>query len=60
MPRHGCVSQWFANPSLPRVEVTLNNGEQLQVDHILVAVGLEPSTELGDSAGLEVHAQMGR
>ena len=41
------------------VSVSLNNGEKLQVDHILVAVGLEPSTELGDKAGLEVHKEMG-
>ena len=41
------------------VEVTFASGDSLQVDHILVAVGLEPSTELGDSAGLEVHKDMG-
>ena len=37
----------------------LNTGEELTVDHILVAVGLKPSTELGDTAGLEVHGEMG-
>ena len=42
-----------------RVLVQLNTGEELTVDHILVAVGLKPSTELGDTAGLEVHGEMG-
>jgi len=41
------------------VEVTFASGEKLLIDHILVAVGLQPSTDLGDSAGLEVHKEMG-
>ena len=48
-------------PFIPlcRVEVTFASGEKLLIDHILVAVGLQPSTDLGDSAGLEVHKEMG-
>jgi len=41
------------------IDVTLSTGEVLTVDHVVVAVGLEPSTDLGNSAGLEVDRQMG-
>ncbi|ELU02751.1 hypothetical protein CAPTEDRAFT_224029 [Capitella teleta] len=32
---------------------------QISVDHIIAAVGLEPNTELGKSAGLEIDANLG-
>lgn len=32
---------------------------QLSVDHVVVAVGLEPNTELGETSGLETDAKHG-
>ncbi|XP_067940065.1 apoptosis-inducing factor 1, mitochondrial-like [Watersipora subatra] len=41
------------------VELLLSDGSELSAEHILVAVGLEPNTELAESAGLEVHKKLG-
>ena len=49
----------FSTCNYISVHVTLNTGENIDVDHIVLAVGLAPSTDLGDSAGLEVHPEMG-
>lgn len=32
---------------------------QIKADHAVVAVGLEPNTQLGTSSGLELHEEMG-
>jgi len=42
-----------------QVVLKLSNGQQLSVDHMLVAVGLDPSTELADSSGLEKDPTLG-
>ncbi|XP_067934801.1 apoptosis-inducing factor 1, mitochondrial-like [Watersipora subatra] len=41
------------------VEVLLSDGSELSAEHILVAVGIEPNTELAESAGLEVDDTLG-
>lgn len=33
--------------------------QQLSVDHVIVSVGLEPSTELASASGLETDSQHG-
>jgi len=42
-----------------QIVLKLSNGKQVSVDHLLVAVGLEPSTELADSSGLEKDPALG-
>ncbi|KAG0222201.1 apoptosis-inducing factor, mitochondrion-associated, C-term-domain-containing protein [Mortierella sp. GBAus27b] len=37
-----------------QVELTLDNGEKVLVDHVVVAVGIEPNVDLAKKAGLEV------
>jgi hypothetical protein len=32
---------------------------QIYADHAVIAVGLEPNTQLGTSSGLELHEEMG-
>lgn len=42
-----------------KINVGLDTGEQLPCDEIVVAIGLEPSTELAKSARLEVDPNLG-
>ncbi|KAJ8348878.1 hypothetical protein SKAU_G00274670 [Synaphobranchus kaupii] len=42
-----------------RVEIKLKDGRMVTTDHLVAAVGLEPSVELAKSAGLEVDADFG-
>ncbi|XP_062392498.1 apoptosis-inducing factor 1, mitochondrial isoform X2 [Sardina pilchardus] len=42
-----------------KVEIKLKDGRTVKTDHIVAAVGLEPSVELAKSAGLEVDADFG-
>ncbi|XP_066517394.1 apoptosis-inducing factor 1, mitochondrial isoform X5 [Hoplias malabaricus] len=42
-----------------RVEIKLKDGRVVKTDHIVAAVGLEPSVELAKSAGLEVDSDFG-
>ncbi|KAJ8385734.1 hypothetical protein AAFF_G00183340 [Aldrovandia affinis] len=42
-----------------RVEIKLKDGRTVVTDHIVAAVGLEPSVELAKSAGLEVDSDFG-
>ena len=35
-----------------KVQLDLNNGESIQVDHIVSAVGIDPNVELARSSGL--------
>ncbi|XP_064636447.1 apoptosis-inducing factor 1, mitochondrial-like isoform X3 [Lineus longissimus] len=37
-----------------QVELSLQGGEKLLVDHVILAVGLEPSVELATASGLEI------
>ncbi|KAJ7995885.1 hypothetical protein DPEC_G00231350 [Dallia pectoralis] len=41
------------------VEIKLKDGRVVKTDHIVAAVGLEPSVELAKSAGLEVDSDFG-
>ncbi|XP_041948191.1 apoptosis-inducing factor 1, mitochondrial isoform X4 [Alosa sapidissima] len=42
-----------------KVEIKLKDGRTVKTDHIVAAVGLEPSVELAKSAGLEVDSDFG-
>ncbi|XP_048839621.1 apoptosis-inducing factor 1, mitochondrial isoform X2 [Brienomyrus brachyistius] len=42
-----------------KVEIKLKDGRVVKTDHIVAAVGLEPSVELAKSAGLEVDSDLG-
>ncbi|XP_023688080.1 apoptosis-inducing factor 1, mitochondrial isoform X4 [Paramormyrops kingsleyae] len=42
-----------------KVEIKLKDGRVVKTDHIVAAVGLEPSVELAKSAGLEVDSDFG-
>lgn len=42
-----------------KVQLDLNNGESIQVDHIVSAVGIDPNVELARSSGLEVDEHLG-
>merc|ERR1712136_251498 len=42
-----------------QIELRLNNGETLKVDHVVTAVGIEPNVDLARSSGLEVDDQQG-
>ncbi|CAD5116115.1 DgyrCDS5041 [Dimorphilus gyrociliatus] len=37
-----------------KVALTLSNGQEIQVDHIVVAIGLEPDVSIAECSGLEV------
>lgn len=37
-----------------KITVELDNGDKLRADHVIVCVGIEPNTELAESAGLEI------
>uniref|UniRef100_A0A8C5MER4 Apoptosis inducing factor mitochondria associated 1 n=1 Tax=Leptobrachium leishanense TaxID=445787 RepID=A0A8C5MER4_9ANUR len=42
-----------------RLHIKLKDGRQVNTDHIVAAVGLEPNTELAKSAGLELDGDFG-
>ncbi|KAL9971677.1 hypothetical protein ACROYT_G017875 [Oculina patagonica] len=42
-----------------RVNLRLNNGNEIKADHVIVAVGLDPNVELASAAGLEVDPVLG-
>nr|XP_020454710.1 apoptosis-inducing factor 1, mitochondrial [Monopterus albus] len=42
-----------------RLEIKLKDGRLVKTDHIIAAVGLEPSVDLAKSAGLEVDSDFG-
>ncbi|XP_018432456.1 PREDICTED: apoptosis-inducing factor 1, mitochondrial [Nanorana parkeri] len=42
-----------------KLHIQLKDGRQVQTDHIVATVGLEPNTELAKSAGLELDADFG-
>jgi programmed cell death 8 (apoptosis-inducing factor) len=37
----------------------LDNGNELKVDHVLVAIGIEPNVDLAERAGLEIDQERG-
>lgn len=42
-----------------RVELTLKEEKVLAVDHVIVAVGAVPNTDLAEDSELEVHPELG-
>ncbi|KAL6463059.1 hypothetical protein MHYP_G00274500 [Metynnis hypsauchen] len=42
-----------------KLEIKLKDGRTVKTDHIVAAVGLEPSVELAKSAGLEIDSDFG-
>uniref|UniRef100_A0A8C1X9L6 Apoptosis-inducing factor 1, mitochondrial n=1 Tax=Cyprinus carpio TaxID=7962 RepID=A0A8C1X9L6_CYPCA len=42
-----------------KLEIKLKDGRLIETDHVVAAVGLEPSVELAKSAGLEVDSDFG-
>ena len=42
-----------------KVSLTLNDGQKLDTDHIVVAVGIEPETNLAEKSGLEIDNTLG-
>ncbi|XP_046694990.1 apoptosis-inducing factor 1, mitochondrial isoform X6 [Silurus meridionalis] len=42
-----------------KVEIKLKDGRVVKTDHIVAAVGLEPSVDLAESAGLEIDSDFG-
>jgi len=42
-----------------KVQLDLNNGDSIQVDHVVSAVGIDPNVELARSSGLEVDEHLG-
>ncbi|PIO36682.1 hypothetical protein AB205_0159270 [Aquarana catesbeiana] len=42
-----------------KLHIHLKDGRQVQTDHIVAAVGLEPNTELAKSGGLELDGDFG-
>lgn len=41
------------------VKLTLRNGQSIVCDHVVVAVGSEPNTSLGEESGLEIDRNLG-
>ncbi|RUS27131.1 hypothetical protein BC938DRAFT_483673 [Jimgerdemannia flammicorona] len=41
------------------VKLILDNGEAIQVDHVIVAIGVEPRVDLARQAGLEIDGRLG-
>ncbi|XP_044737595.1 apoptosis-inducing factor 1, mitochondrial isoform X2 [Chrysoperla carnea] len=42
-----------------QVELTLTSGEKINVDHVILAVGVEPNTDLANVSNLEVDPEVG-
>ncbi|KAG1664231.1 Apoptosis-inducing factor 1, mitochondrial [Nymphon striatum] len=42
-----------------RLLLTLDNGEKITTDHVVIAVGLEPATDLAETSGLETDDKHG-
>lgn len=42
-----------------KVELFLSNDETISVDHVVVAVGAEPNTDIASSSGLEIDDNLG-
>ncbi|XP_022910204.2 apoptosis-inducing factor 1, mitochondrial [Onthophagus taurus] len=48
-----------AVPSKDRVKLTLNNGKDIIVDKVVVAVGVEPNTQIAEKSDLETDPDLG-
>jgi len=48
-----------ADDSAEQIELELSDGEKLIVDHVVVAVGIEPNVDLAESGNLEIDPKLG-
>ena len=42
-----------------KISLSLNDGQILETDHVIVAVGIEPETQLAKNSGLEIDGTLG-
>ena len=42
-----------------RLNITLSNGNTIEADHAVVAIGLSPSVDIAKPSGLETHMELG-
>ena len=42
-----------------KVSLSLNDGQTLETDHVIVAVGIEPEIQLAKNSGLEIDGTLG-
>ena len=42
-----------------KICLSLNDGQKLETDHVVVAVGIEPETKLATNSGLEIDGTLG-
>ena len=42
-----------------KVYLSLNDGQTVETDHVIVAVGIEPDTKLAKDSGLEIDGALG-
>lgn len=42
-----------------QIALHLDNGQKIKTDYVVVAVGLEPNTELAETSGFETHPEQG-
>ncbi|KAI9143161.1 hypothetical protein BKA69DRAFT_1062585 [Paraphysoderma sedebokerense] len=47
------------NKETDKIHLVLSDASEVPVDHVVVAVGIEPNVELAKSAGLEIDSQRG-
>jgi programmed cell death 8 (apoptosis-inducing factor) len=48
-----------AKEHTPKFTLTLSNDDTIKTDHVVVAIGIKPNTQLAESAGLEVDKNNG-
>ena len=53
------VSKVTSEPSETKLKLELDSGEVIKGDHVVIATGIEPSTELAAAAGLSVDPNVG-
>ena len=42
-----------------KISLSLNDGQTLETDHVIVAIGIEPETQLAKNSGLEIDGTLG-
>ena len=42
-----------------KINLTLNDGQKIDTDHVVVAVGIEPEINLAEKSGLEIDNTLG-
>lgn len=59
IPNSRISSVSTATDASGKIILSLDSGSQLSVDHVLVAIGIEPNDELGRHSGLEIDQERG-